>query len=72
MPELCKPGINGYDFAPDDAEQIVKLMLKMSSGEVDIRAMDNASRQIISPFTPQTWAQNLKNGIDVILKNREQ
>jgi glycosyltransferase involved in cell wall biosynthesis len=72
LPELCQPSINGYDFAPDDAEQIVKLMLKMSSDEVDIRAMGSASRQIISRFTPQTWAQNLKNVIDDVLKNQDE
>ncbi len=67
LPELCRSGVNGYDFAPCNAEQIAKLMLRMSSGEADLKAMGQASRQIIAEFTPAAWARKLKNGMDTTL-----
>jgi len=68
MPELCRPGENGYDFDPCDTDEIVGLMLRVSSGKVDLRVMGEVSRRIVSNFTPKTWARKLKNCIDAALK----
>lgn len=69
-PELCQRGLNSYDFDPRDITEMTGLMLRASSGQMDLRAMGKASRQIVSDFTPETWARKLKNCIDATLKQR--
>ena len=69
-PELCQRGLNSYDFDPRDTKEITSLMLRASSGQMDLGAMGKASRQIVSDYTPETWARKLKNCIDTTLKQR--
>jgi glycosyltransferase involved in cell wall biosynthesis len=57
VPELCKEGVNGYSFDPLNIQQLSELMLKMSSSSLDLRSMGEASKKIISKFTPEKWAQ---------------
>lgn len=64
FPELCHRGINGFDFEPLDLEGLASLMLKVSSGALDLEAMGAASRRIISNFTLDTWVQALKDCIE--------
>lgn len=70
LPELCYNGVNGYDFDHCDKVETVRLMLRMSSGEEDLQAMGKNSRQIISAFTPKSWARSLKDGINTTLQNK--
>ena len=65
VPELVYPGINGYIFNPFNVEEIVYYMNRISSGEVDLKSMGEASKKIISNFTPETWAKALKDCIVV-------
>ena len=67
LPELCRRGINGYDFDPYDTEELSNLMLRFSSGELDLDAMGLASRQIASNFTLQTWSLTFKDCIATML-----
>lgn len=69
LPELCKSGVNGYDFDPYDTEEITRLMFRMSDGDEDLRPMGEAGRRIISDFTPQSWAESLKQCILTALKH---
>jgi len=59
MTELCKEGVNGYGFDPYNREELVGLMLRMSSGQMDTRTMGLASTEIISGYTPQIWAETV-------------
>ncbi len=59
VPELCHDGANGYAFDPFDLDGLAALMLRMSSGEVDLASMGNRSREIISAFTPESWARTV-------------
>jgi glycosyltransferase involved in cell wall biosynthesis len=57
--DLVQDGVNGFTFAPHNMEELAGLMMKMSSGAVDLKAMGKASRRIISDWTPEVFAQNL-------------
>jgi glycosyltransferase involved in cell wall biosynthesis len=57
--DLVQDGVNGFTFDPYDVEGMARLMVKMSSGEVDLQAMGKASRRIIANWTPEVFADNL-------------
>jgi glycosyltransferase involved in cell wall biosynthesis len=68
VPDLIKEGRNGFSFNPYDIDTLAQLMLKMASLEEDERkTMGQASRDIISAWTPETFAQNLMKAIEVAL-----
>jgi glycosyltransferase involved in cell wall biosynthesis len=66
VPELVWRGINGYDFDPWDADALGELMMRMSSGAVDLVGMGEASQRIIANFTPETWADALRDCIHTV------
>lgn len=59
LPELCRPGDNGFVFDPRDVDGLSRLMLDMSSGGRDMALMGRRSQEIVAAFTPQSWAGNL-------------
>jgi 1,2-diacylglycerol 3-alpha-glucosyltransferase len=59
--DLVRPGINGYTFNPFITESLTALMLKISSGVMDLEAMGRASQEIIAAWAPETFAENLLN-----------
>jgi 1,2-diacylglycerol 3-alpha-glucosyltransferase len=63
-PDLVQEGVNGFTFDPYDVEGLARLMVKMSSGEVDLQAMGEASRKIIAHWTPEVFAANLFRAIE--------
>jgi glycosyltransferase involved in cell wall biosynthesis len=63
--DLVREGVNGFTFDPYDVEGLATLMAKMSSGDIDLKAMGEASRRIIGDWTPEVFAQNLFRAIDV-------
>ncbi len=68
--DLVFPGVNGYVFDPEDRQDMVDAMLRLSSERVDRRAMGVASERIIANFTPETWAAALSDCIEVTLGRR--
>lgn len=58
-PDLCKDGVNGYVFDPADITQLTEKMILMSSGRTDLKKMGAASKEIISIYTPEKWAEIL-------------
>jgi glycosyltransferase involved in cell wall biosynthesis len=56
---LVQDRVNGYTFDPLDIEGLARLMHKLSSGAADLAALGEAGRQIISHWTPDTFAENL-------------
>lgn len=64
VPELVRPGLNGYLCDPLDTDGMARLMEVMSSETVDVHNMGEASRQIVALYTPDTWAQSLADCID--------
>jgi 1,2-diacylglycerol 3-alpha-glucosyltransferase len=65
-PELCWRGINGYDFDPNDANELARLMRLVSGCEQDLNLMGQNSRRIIANFTPDTWARALLDCIQTV------
>lgn len=63
VPELCRPGENGFIHDPNSAEEMTEQMLRMSSCNGKLSTMGQASRRIIESFTPRTWALRLKECI---------
>ncbi|MGA9624577.1 MAG: glycosyltransferase [Bryobacteraceae bacterium] len=67
-PDLVEEGRNGFTFDPYDAEELARLMLRVSSMSEDGRAaMGQASREIISRWTPETFATNLMKAVQIAL-----
>jgi len=66
--DLVLEGINGFGFDPHNPEELVNLMLKMSSSEVNLEAMGAASLKHIQNFTPEHFARGLKQAIDYALE----
>ncbi|MGJ3247556.1 MAG: glycosyltransferase family 4 protein [Elainellaceae cyanobacterium] len=67
-PNLVEEGRNGYTFDPYDINQLTDLMFKISSGQCDLAAMGQASREIISRWSPKTFATNLAKAVEVALE----
>jgi glycosyltransferase involved in cell wall biosynthesis len=63
VPELVRPGVNGYVCDPFDINGMARLMAVLSSGTVDANKMGEASRRIVALYTPETWAETLADCI---------
>jgi glycosyltransferase involved in cell wall biosynthesis len=64
VPELVRPGVNGYVYDPMDTDGMACLMRVMSSRTVDVDKMGEESRRIVALYTPDIWAQSLADCID--------
>jgi 1,2-diacylglycerol 3-alpha-glucosyltransferase len=64
-PDLVEEGANGFTFDPNQIESLADLMLEMSGGGSDLHAMGQASRAIISHWTPGTFATRLMQAVQV-------
>jgi glycosyltransferase involved in cell wall biosynthesis len=58
-PDLVTPR-NGFTFDPTNVEALSGLMLRVSNGQCDLQRMGQASQEIISRWSPQTFAENLQ------------
>lgn len=65
--DLVLEGINGFGFDPENKEQLTDLMLKMSSGAVDLLAMKQISLQHIQKYSPDYFARGLKEAVNYAL-----
>jgi len=65
--DLVESGRNGFTFNPYDVVALTNLMLKIASDECDREAMGRASREIISHWTPNTFAKGLMNAAQVAM-----
>ncbi len=57
--DLVRPGVNGCTFAPQDSTALAGLMRRMSDGSRDLRAMGQASRDIIARWSPELFAESI-------------
>ena len=57
--DLVIEGVNGFGFDPEDQNALTQLMLKMSSSNVDLSAMGQASLQHIQKYSPDYFATGL-------------
>ncbi len=59
--ELVQEGHNGYRFEAGDTDSLVKLMHFISGKETDLRLMGERSFRMSERYSPEWWADNLMN-----------
>lgn len=69
--DLISEGVNGFTFPPDDCATLTDLMLRTSSGTVDLRAMGVASRARIREWGLERFAQGLQGAVQVALQTSQ-
>jgi 1,2-diacylglycerol 3-alpha-glucosyltransferase len=63
VPELVETGRNGFTFDPRDMDALSRLMLEVASDGCDRTAMGTASRAIIAQWSPQRFAEELRQAV---------
>lgn len=68
-PELVEEGRNGFTFDPYNVEELAGLMLRISAlSEEQVWAMGERSREIISRWTPETFAESLVKAVEAAVR----
>lgn len=67
VPDLVEDGRNGYTFCPCDVYALANLMLKVASDQCDRAAMGRASREIIARWSPDKFAEGLRQAVHAAL-----
>ncbi|MEM6325762.1 MAG: glycosyltransferase family 4 protein [Bacteroidota bacterium] len=63
-PYLVEPGRNGWTFAPDDAERMTTLLLRLTDMPASARrTMGEASQNIVARFGPERFAEGLSTAL---------
>lgn len=70
VPELVRPGLNGYVCDPFDVDGLTQLMSVMSSGRVDAKTMSETSKDLVALYTPETWALTFTDCIQQTLASQ--
>lgn len=68
--DLIIEGVNGFGFDPENTQELTNLMVKMSSGAVDLQGMGQASLEHIQKFSPDYFAQSLIQAVEYALTHR--
>jgi glycosyltransferase involved in cell wall biosynthesis len=58
-PDLVENGRNGFTFSPSNAGALADALVRIAGPECDRTVMGRASREIISDWTPETFARQL-------------
>jgi 1,2-diacylglycerol 3-alpha-glucosyltransferase len=72
VPELVRPGLNGYICDPLDTDGMARLMRVMSSRAVDVNKMGEESGRIVALYTPATWANTFADCVDRTLVYKQE
>lgn len=65
--DLVFQGLNGYVFDPNDPDRLAQLMERMSADPDRAQRMGDASRNIVSIYTPQNWGRAMADCLEVTL-----
>jgi glycosyltransferase involved in cell wall biosynthesis len=68
--DLVIEGVNGFGFDPGNPQELTNLMIKMSSGQVNLKEMGEASLKHIEKFSPDYFAQGLMQAVEYALACR--
>jgi 1,2-diacylglycerol 3-alpha-glucosyltransferase len=68
--DLVIEGVNGFGFDPENSQQLTHLMLKVSSGNIDLTKMGQAALDHIQKFSPDYFAEGLMQAVEYALANR--
>ena len=58
-PDLVVEGVTGFQFDPHDELKLGLLLTRVSSAELDLRAMGQRSQEHIQSYSPEVFAENL-------------
>ncbi len=67
--DLVSPGVNGFQFAPNNTDELTQLLLKFSAKNFPLADFGEASRHIVSAWGPERFATGLRDAVAVALKN---
>lgn len=68
-PELCRDGVNGFGLEPENVESMVAAMSRVELlGDAQREQMGVASKALIAPFSLNTWAAGVANGVRLVWK----
>ncbi|MEO8891262.1 MAG: glycosyltransferase family 4 protein, partial [Coleofasciculaceae cyanobacterium] len=62
--DLVIEGVNSFGFDPDNSQQLIDLMLKVSSGKTDLAKISHAALEHIQKFSPDYFAQGLIQAVE--------
>lgn len=69
-PELVVEGVNGFGFSPTEPRQLAHLLLRFSSGRVDLDSMGRAALVHIQNFSPEHFASGLLSAVRFAAQER--
>ena len=69
-PDLVIDGRNGFTFDPYNVDELANQMLRISAADCDRDAMGRASLEIISRWSPETFARGLSTAIDAAVSSK--
>ena len=65
--DLVVEGTTGFGFSPEDTQALTRLMIKISSDQVNLQAMGQASLDHIQKFSPSYFAEGLYQAVKYAL-----
>jgi glycosyltransferase involved in cell wall biosynthesis len=67
--DLVSPGVNGFQFVPDNADELTQLLRKISVNNFSLADFGAASGRIVSAWGPERFATSLRDAVSVALKH---
>lgn len=66
--DLVSPGVNGFQFNPQDVEELASLMARVSDSKFPLSEYGAASVRIVSAWGPERFANGLREAVAVAVK----
>jgi glycosyltransferase involved in cell wall biosynthesis len=66
--DLVVSGRNGFTFNPFHVQALIQLLLDLAGKKFDLKAMGEASREIVARWSPKTFAANLLRATETALQ----
>ena len=67
--DLVSAGVNGFQFDPNNADELTQLLLKISAKDFLLADFGAASSRIVSAWVPERFATGLRDAVAIALKN---
>ena len=67
--DLVIEGVNGFGFDPENLEQLTQLMVNVSSENIDLQKMSQASLEHIQKYSPDYFATGLKQAVEYAINH---
>lgn len=67
--DLVVEGVNGFGFNPENTAQLAQLMSKISSKNINLQKMGQASLEHIQKYSPDYFATGLKQAVEYAISH---